>query len=54
VLAFLFISGLLCIWVSFSCFLGCECFFFGRVDWVFLWVLGDLLGWGAFGAGLGV
>jgi hypothetical protein len=28
--------------------------FFGRVDRVFLWVLGNLLGWGIFGAGLGV
>jgi hypothetical protein len=34
--------------------LGLWVFIFGRVVWVFLWVLGVLLGWDAFEAGFGV
>jgi hypothetical protein len=46
-------------WVCFSCVSGLLCILglwvlFGRVVRVFLWVLGGLLGWGAFEVGLGV
>jgi hypothetical protein len=34
--------------------LGLLVFFFGRGVRIFWWVFGGLLGWGAFGAGLGV
>jgi hypothetical protein len=34
--------------------LGLWVFIFGRVVWVFLWLLGVLLGWDAFEAGFGV
>jgi hypothetical protein len=66
-LAFVCISGLLCIlgfaflYFGFTLYfglifiriLGCGFFFF-RVVWIFLQVLGGLLGWSAFEAGFGV